>query len=230
MDIGHRGTPSPQPGIAPRHNLLPRTLLHCKPRCTGFIEVPDARSAQPKRGTQTILTWLKASGSYVKGELDAFKKALQSAPEPELSWDFLAIRRSLLRLWSVLKNEHSSPPRIAAAVFLGIVIGCSPFYGFHVILCLALAFLLRLNKLVVWLGCNVSLPIFAPFLTFASIQCGHLLVHGSWAEISVQLIRDTPALQWFGYWTLGFIPVGSLLGGAFAALVLLKLKPKGELK
>ena len=128
----------------------------------------------------------------------------------------------------MLRNEHSSPPRMAVAIFLGVLIGCSPFYGFHVILCLVLAFVFRLNKLVVWLGSNVSLPIFAPFLTFLSIQCGHLMIHGELADVTLEAIRETGALELFWYWTVGFLPVGTLLGLAFALLVLLKMRPEGD--
>ncbi len=117
---------------------------------------------------------------------------------------------------------------MAAAIFLGVLIGCSPFYGFHVVLCLVLAFAFRLNKLVVWLGSNVSLPVFAPFLTFLSVQCGYLMLHGELAEVTVETIRKTGALELFWYWTVGFLPVGSLLGAACSLLVLLKMRGAAE--
>ena len=178
--------------------------------------------------TATILTHVKAPIALIKSELDALKNALAEAPEPEVSWDLFSVRRASTRIWWVLRHEHCSPPRMAAAIFLGVLIGCSPFYGFHVILCLVLAFVFRLNKLVVWLGSNVSLPIFAPFLTFLSIQCGHLIVHQTLADISLAGIRATGALELFWYWTLGFVPVGSVLGAAFGLIVLLKLRPEDD--
>jgi len=159
-------------------------------------------------------------------EVDGLKAALAAAPEPELHWDFLGGRRTLHRVWWALKNEHASPPRMAAAVFLGVLIGCSPFYGFHVVLCLLLAFVFRLNKLVVWLGSNVSLPIFAPFLAFASIQCAHLLLHGELADVSVAGLRESGPVELVCYWMVGFLPVGSVLGVVTALLVLWRMQPE----
>jgi len=164
----------------------------------------------------------------LRTELNSFKAALAEAPEPDLEWDVLSVRRSSSRGWWVLRNEHSSPPRMAAAIFLGVLIGCSPFYGFHVILCLVLAFVFRLNKLVVWLGSNVSLPVFAPFLTFLSIQCGYLMIHGELADVTLETIRETGALDLFWYWTVGFLPVGSALGVACSLLVLIKMRPGSD--
>lgn len=156
-------------------------------------------------------------------QIDEFKTALRAAPEPNLRWDFLRGRRTLSAVWWALKNEHSSPREMALAVFIGVVIGCSPLYGFHVLLCLFVAFAFRLNKLVVWLGSNVSLPMFAPFLAYLSIQCAHLMLHGSLAEVSMSGLRDEGALDLIVYWFIGFIPVGAVLGLFFAALMLWRM-------
>jgi uncharacterized protein (DUF2062 family) len=60
------------------------------------------------------------------------------------------------RRWRVLVldllGREESPERVAAAIGLGIGIGFSPFIGLHFTLALALAFLLRLNKLDAVLG------------------------------------------------------------------------------
>ena len=60
------------------------------------------------------------------------------------------------RRWKVLVldllGREESPERVAAAIGLGVAIGFSPFVGLHFVLALALAFLLRLNKLDAVLG------------------------------------------------------------------------------
>lgn len=60
------------------------------------------------------------------------------------------------RRWRVLVldllGRAESPERVAAAIGLGVAIGFSPFVGLHFVLALALAFLLRLNKLDAVLG------------------------------------------------------------------------------
>lgn len=60
------------------------------------------------------------------------------------------------RRWKVLVldllGREESPDRVAAAIGLGVGIGFSPFVGTHLLLALALAFLLRLNKIDTLLG------------------------------------------------------------------------------
>jgi uncharacterized protein (DUF2062 family) len=60
------------------------------------------------------------------------------------------------RRWRILVldllGRAESPERVAAAIGLGVAIGFSPFVGLHLILALALAVLLRLNKIDALLG------------------------------------------------------------------------------
>jgi uncharacterized protein (DUF2062 family) len=64
------------------------------------------------------------------------------------------------RRWRVLVldllGREESPERVAAAIGLGVAIGFSPFVGLHLVLALALAFLLKLNKLDAVLGTLVG--------------------------------------------------------------------------
>lgn len=76
------------------------------------------------------------------------------------------------------RTEGSSPIRQALAVALGLFIGASPFYGFHLLLSLALGRLFRLNRLKVYLAANISIPLIAPFLIAAEIQTGAWLRTG----------------------------------------------------
>jgi uncharacterized protein (DUF2062 family)/2-polyprenyl-3-methyl-5-hydroxy-6-metoxy-1,4-benzoquinol methylase len=63
-------------------------------------------------------------------------------------------------------------------VGVGVLIGCSPFFGLHLWLGLLAAYLLRLNKLAVVLGAQISIPPVAPLLGFASVQAGAFLLRG----------------------------------------------------
>ncbi len=60
------------------------------------------------------------------------------------------------RRWRVLVldllGRAESPERVAAAIGLGVAIGFSPLVGLHLVIALALAFLLRLNKIDALLG------------------------------------------------------------------------------
>ena len=59
-------------------------------------------------------------------------------------------------------------------------IGCTPFYGFHLLLSLAAGWLFRLNPVRVYVAANISNPVFAPFLYGAELQVGSWLRRGSW--------------------------------------------------
>jgi uncharacterized protein (DUF2062 family) len=60
------------------------------------------------------------------------------------------------RRWRILVldllGREESPDRVAAAIGLGVGIGFSPFVGTHLLIALALAVLLRLNKIDTLLG------------------------------------------------------------------------------
>ncbi|MEZ4317045.1 MAG: DUF2062 domain-containing protein [Myxococcota bacterium] len=89
------------------------------------------------------------------------------------------MRKRLHALWSHLKNENSSPERLAASVFTGVFLGVVPLYGIQTAICLGVAWLFRLNKLTVIAAAQISLPIFAPFLIAAGIAIGEFVRFGT---------------------------------------------------
>jgi uncharacterized protein (DUF2062 family) len=84
---------------------------------------------------------------------------------------------SRIRFWlEQLLHTHDTPRRTAAAFALGIFLGFSPFLGLHALMGLALAFLLRLNRVAVLVGVYANLPwILVPYYTLATIAGAALL-------------------------------------------------------
>lgn len=122
-----------------------------------------------------------------------------------------ALRELAGRLW----REHASPPRLAAAVAVGVIVGCSPFFGLHLWIGLALAVLLRLNKVAVFVGSQISIPPLAPLLGFASVQVGSLILEGRLARLTLE---DFQLARLFGLvrgflldWVVGGLVVGVAL-------------------
>jgi uncharacterized protein (DUF2062 family)/2-polyprenyl-3-methyl-5-hydroxy-6-metoxy-1,4-benzoquinol methylase len=116
-----------------------------------------------------------------------------------------------------LRTEHATPGRLAAAVALGLFVGCLPVYGLHLPLCLGLALALRLNKATTYLAANVSNPLFLPFLVFASVQIGTRTISGAWLPLGLHDLEAVGARRFLGAWILGSGEVGALLaaiGGA----------------
>jgi glycosyltransferase involved in cell wall biosynthesis len=71
---------------------------------------------------------------------------------------------------------NDSPRKKAYSVALGIVIGLSPFWGFHTVVVIFLAIFLNLNKVIAFTFSNISLPPFIPFVLFASSQVGNFVL------------------------------------------------------
>lgn len=75
-----------------------------------------------------------------------------------------------------LLGNQDSPQKKALSIALGIFIGLSPFWGFHTIIVIFLAIVLKLNKAIAFTFSNVSLPPFIPFVLYASSKMGQFVL------------------------------------------------------
>lgn len=73
-------------------------------------------------------------------------------------------------------GSNDSPRKKALSVALGVFIGFSPLWGFHTFLAIALAIFFKLNKTIAFAFSNVSLPPFIPFIIYASLELGQLIL------------------------------------------------------
>lgn len=145
-------------------------------------------------------------------------------PDPSRLPYRIRVRRWLRRSWRGLLQERSSPTRIGIAVFWGVIVGCSPFYGFQNLLAVGSATLFRLNRPAVVLAAQVTMPPFTPLIIFASLQIGHLLRSGEWLAISLAEVRaaepEELAKRLAGDFVLGSFTVGVALGIPIALLAM----------
>jgi uncharacterized protein (DUF2062 family) len=92
--------------------------------------------------------------------------------------------RAAALVWERAKHEHSTPFEISCSVAVGVFSGCTPFLGLHMWIALALATLLRLNRLWAVLGSRISfMPLFA-VITFCEVEIAHRLREGAWVPLS----------------------------------------------
>lgn len=117
----------------------------------------------------------------------------------------------LRRLLRAVATERSSPERVGWAVAVGVFVGLSPFYGFHLLICLVLATLLRLNRALTYGAANISNPWFAPFLIAASIQVGHRVLSGAWLPLSLSQSRSIESGRFLRDWMVGSVVLGVLI-------------------
>jgi len=111
-----------------------------------------------------------------------------------------------------LAQQNASTPRLALGVGIGVLVGATPFYGFHLLIGALLGRVLRINQLAIFLGEQIALPFIAPFLAFACIQTGHLVLEGRWLEHSELKLSVEAARAFFEAWLVGGVVFGALLG------------------
>lgn len=117
----------------------------------------------------------------------------------------------LLGLWRRLRGTPGSPVRAASAVAIGLFIGCQPLYGLHFALVLAVCLPLRLDSVLSYLAANISNPFVAPFLIFAEVEAGSLLLTGRWVAFDVEQARRTGASGFAQQLLVGSLAVGAAL-------------------
>jgi uncharacterized protein (DUF2062 family)/SAM-dependent methyltransferase len=126
------------------------------------------------------------------------------------------VRKRLRALWQTIVHEHTAPGRVAAAILVGCIVGCTPLFGLHILVCVAIAYLLGLNKLVVYGAANLSIPPMVPLLGFASVQLGERVLHGRWlalhrSDFALANVRAL-ARAFFVDWMIGGVLLGAAIG------------------
>jgi uncharacterized protein (DUF2062 family)/SAM-dependent methyltransferase len=124
----------------------------------------------------------------------------------------LVWQERLRRTFYDLRLEGEGRAREAAALGLGLFIGCTPFYGFHLLLCWVVGRLLGLNRLKMYLVANISNPIFSPFLVFAEIQTGAWVRRHDLHHLTLAAIRQTSPWTFGADLLIGSAVVGVALG------------------
>lgn len=123
-----------------------------------------------------------------------------------------------------LRTEGQGPGREACAIGVGVFIGCSPFYGFHLLLSWLCGRLLGLNRLKVYLAANISNPIVAPVLLLAELQTGAWLRTGAFLPLTLEAVRTISPWQFGADLLLGSAVVGGVLGGVGGLATYLALR------
>ena len=103
---------------------------------------------------------------------------------------------------------------ITFAVMLGLFMGVAPIWGYQMLIAFALAHIFKLNKVIVLVTSNISIPPMIPVIIFASFKAGGLFIESNKLNLiynsglSLDLIKDN-IVQYL---------VGSLVFGVILAL------------
>ncbi len=117
--------------------------------------------------------------------------------------------------------------RAAASVGVGVLIGCLPIFGFHLLLVFIVGRVLRLNRLRMYVAANISNPLMAPLLIFTEVQVGAWARREDLYGLTLQTIRTTSPWTFGADLLVGSLIVGFALGGGFALLTHLVAERSG---
>ena len=114
---------------------------------------------------------------------------------------------------NILDSEGSNEIK-AKSIALGVFVGLTPLWGFHTVVILFLASVLKLNKLLSYMGTHVSFPLFIPFIIFLSMVVG-----GPFVGEQAQFTYETLDLEYAKSHLLQYV-IGSSILAASSSLVI----------
>ena len=121
--------------------------------------------------------------------------------------------------WRRLRGGELTPWRAALSVGAGLVIGMTPAFGFHWLIVIAVCIPLRLDAGVAYLAANISLPFIAPFITFAEVEVGALVLRGAFISMAPSDLKNMGIGTLVAELVVGtaiVAPSGGALGGSIA--------------
>lgn len=111
----------------------------------------------------------------------------------------LVVLNTILVCVSLLKR-NDAPLKSAFATSVGVFVGCLPLYGLHTFIIAALAFILRINFVYLFLGTQISIPPMVPVIILG-------------AKYFSELLTGHPPTGFFGFshdWILGIATFGAV--------------------
>ncbi|HEY3861689.1 MAG TPA: DUF2062 domain-containing protein [Verrucomicrobiae bacterium] len=133
-----------------------------------------------------------------------------------VAWSFgepKSPRQALLEFFA--ENAHD-PLRLSLAVGLGLFFGIAPVWGYQMVMALAAAHFLRLNKAITLVASNISIPPMMPIILYSALALGHWMLTGHRLALDFSAGQMTRArgMEYLGQWFVGSL----VLAAAVAAV------------
>jgi len=121
-----------------------------------------------------------------------------------------------------ITESKESNLHIAKSVGLGLFFGISPLWGYQMIAAVAAAHLLKLNKVVVLVASNISIPPMIPFILYGSFAAGAFILGEPISFIPSQLNLNSISDSLVQYLTgsIAFASVAGIIGMITAYILL----------
>jgi uncharacterized protein (DUF2062 family) len=125
----------------------------------------------------------------------------------------------------LIVNPNESDARKAASIGFGVFMGIVPIWGFQLIVAITLSFLLRLNKALVIIAANISIPPMIPLILWLSHVIGAIWMGANATSISFdqELTFDVIHRNFVQY-LYGAVTLAVLGGAGFGMLSYLLMK------
>ncbi|MGM0551781.1 MAG: DUF2062 domain-containing protein [Bacteroidota bacterium] len=144
-------------------------------------------------------------------------------------------RRNIKRfVHKQLHENNESNAKIALAITLGVFMGIAPVWGYQMLIALALAHLMKLNKVITLVASNISIPPMIPFILYASFKTGELFVNTAPLslldprQLEFNTIKEHLVQYLLGSITFGFVM--AILAGIITYFMLLIFRKPAEVK
>ncbi|MGN6438688.1 MAG: DUF2062 domain-containing protein [Agriterribacter sp.] len=124
-------------------------------------------------------------------------------------------------LLSAHEPNHVKALSVAFGVFMGIV----PIWGFQLVTAIFLSFLLKLNKAIVIIAANISIPPMVPLIIYTSYKTGAIWMQNGGGdllfsdELTFESVRNN--FQQYLYGSITLAVLAALAGGLITWLLLL---------
>ena len=115
-----------------------------------------------------------------------------------------------------IHSRHQSDELKAISVAFGVFMGIIPIWGFQLVTAIFLAILFRLNKAIVIVAANISIPPMIPLIIFLSYKMGHFALGEKAVDMAFTADITLDSIKLHGEQYI----VGSILLAFVAAAVL----------
>lgn len=133
--------------------------------------------------------------------------------------------KNFKKMWKEqIVATHESAENKAISVGVGLFFGIVPIWGFQFALAILLAVCFKLNKFIVGLAAQISVPPMIPFILYASVKTGEYVL-GENIQLDLSKLLSIEALRGFYVYTVGALILSVVTGitGTLITWVFLKL-------
>jgi glycosyltransferase involved in cell wall biosynthesis len=133
--------------------------------------------------------------------------------------------KSLKKVWKEdVIAKHESAEVKALSVAVGLFFGIVPLWGFQFALAIVTALVFKLNKVIVGLTAQISVPPMIPFILYVSVKTGELVLNEK-VDLTFSKLLSLQTLT--NLWVYGIgafvLAVGSAITGFIISWLLLKV-------